>query len=157
MKFLLHTILTLLFLSSVFAGGPDIESNNLKIGQIIVAADEIIMEVDGYFELFTSKTPKDDQNNGNAKFVSLTIRDGILRIPRKKWKHPGGDEYEIYVDWDDYTKDILKWENKEIFTQMWSTETIIRHGQPREIISEHCRISPRKNINETEQGAAANP
>jgi len=140
MKTAIIILLISLISLSVFAGGPDIESKDLKVGRIITTSDEIIMQIDGHFHLFTLKTPEEEQTGGNAKLVPFVIKDGILRIPRKKWKHPGGDKFEVYLDWEEYKKDIMKWEGKEIFTQMWSTETIFRGGQPREIIAEVCKI-----------------
>ncbi len=88
-----------------FAGGPDIDSSDLKVGKIITTDDEIIMQIDGAFRIFTLRTPEENHSDGsNAKMVPLVIRDGILRIPRKRWKHPGGDDYEVYLDWDQYKK-----------------------------------------------------
>ncbi len=144
MKTTLLALLSLLFLASAYAGGPSIDSNSLKVGKIITTPDEIIMEINGSFNLFTSKTPEEGTENGNAKNVGLVIRDGILRIPRKQWKHPGGDEFEVYLDWDKYRKEIMKCEGKEISTQMWSSEVIIRNGFPREIVSEVCKIWEKK-------------
>jgi hypothetical protein len=141
MKTPLAILSAILWSLPVFAGGPDIDSSDLKVGNIITTDDEIIMQIDGSFRMLTLKAPEEDQaGGGNAKMVPLVIRDGILRIPKKKWKHPGGDKYEVYLDWDQYKKGIMKWEGKEITTQMWSTETIFRGGAPREIIAEVCKI-----------------
>ena len=140
MKAAILTLLSSLFIVAAYAGGPSIDSNSLKVGKIITTPDEIIMEVDGSFNLFTAKTPEEGTENGNAKSVGLLIQNGILRIPRKQWKHPGGDDFEVYLDWDTYRNEIMKWEGKEISTQMWSSEVIIRNGIPREIVSEVCKI-----------------
>lgn len=139
-KTTLRTLLPLLFLAFAHAGGPSIDSNNLKVGKIITTSDTIIMEIDGSFNLFTPKTPEEETLGGSAKSVGLVIPNGILRIPKKQWKHPGGDEFEVYLDWDKYTKDIKKWEGKEISAQMWSAEVVIRNGVAREIVSEVCKI-----------------
>lgn len=138
----LATLLCIAFLTlRAFGGGPDIDSDDLTVGKIITTEDEIVMQIDGTFKVFTLRTPEEDHSDGgNAKMVPLVIKDGILRIPRKKWKHPGGDEFEVYLDWNEYKKDIMKWEGKKIRTQMWSTQTILRGGAPREIIAEVCKI-----------------
>lgn len=144
MKIFILSLLISLWSLPLFAGGPDIESRNLKVGKIINTADEIIMQIDGYFQITTLKAPEEDQANGNAKMVPLVFRDGILRIPRKKWKHPGGDAYEVYLDWDKYKQDVMRWEGKERFTQMWATETHFRGGQPYEILAEACKMWKRE-------------
>lgn len=122
------------------AGGPSIDTNDLKVGRIILADDEIVMEIAGSFRLFTAKVPEEGTDGGNAKWVPMAISHGLLRIPRKKWKHPGGDDFEVYLDWDAYKKKIKKWEGREISSQMWSTTVILREGNPREIIAEVCKI-----------------
>ena len=126
---------------SVFAGGPTIESNNLRVGKIISTPDEIIMEVEGTFDLLTQKTPEEGTTNGNGKKVGMVIHNGLLKIPRKRWKHPGGDAFEVYLDWDKYREEIKQWEGKQIFTQMWATQLVVKDGSAHEIISEHCKIS----------------
>ena len=146
MKSLILFLLTALLTLPAVAGGPDLEADSLKVGKIITTADEIIMQIDGTFQLFTRRTPGEDQSDGgNAKMVPLLIQDGILRIPRKTWKHPGGDKFEVYLDWEQYKKDIMKWEGKEIKTQMWSTKTVFHAGAPREIVAEVCKIWDKPN------------
>lgn len=137
----LYVILTHLAVSlSAMAGGPSLYSNDLGVSGILVFPDRILMQVNGTIELFTAKTPAEGTDNGNAKTVSLVVDKAVLEIPRKRWKHPGGDEFEIYTDWDAYCADIWQWEGEAVTAQMWSTELILVDGQVRKIVAEQCKL-----------------
>ncbi|MFK5921249.1 MAG: hypothetical protein QM496_03665 [Verrucomicrobiota bacterium] len=116
------------------------------------------MQIDGYFKMGAFRTPDEDRTKGNGKVVSLVIRDGLLRIIRNDELNDRGDGKKCYpgengfVEWDEYTKYIMKLEGKEkVGAQMWSTTIFIRNGV-REITTEHTNMRPTK----TEQKSASN-
>jgi hypothetical protein len=104
------------------------------------------MEIDGTINLLTAKAPNENQDQGSGKTVTLVIEKGILRIPRRESSHPGGPEFSVYSDWNQYQEEMQAWEGKDIFIQMWMTELIIRNQFPKEIIARHCKISPKRKM-----------
>lgn len=98
--------------------------------------DRILMKVDGTVGFLTTKTGDEmegTREQGNAKRVELVVEDALLVIPRKKWKHPGGDAYEVYLDWDAYCEEMAALGGKTIFCQMWMTELLLEGGWVKEI------------------------